>query len=394
MSLTVREALALNVLKDAKVVAGAGGLDNPIRWMHIIDHPDVAEWVKGGEVLITSGLGIYGNTEAQIKYMREAVEKKVAAVFVTIEEYLPQTTPEMRSIADQYNLPLVELPRTTAFVEVTEAILRRMAAKSPGAERDYLIDALLAGNLPESDEVSARLSELGLKLDQHHALVLAQQAGADVAQKLTEEDARNITSLLNRAPRRAMISAKPNWVLAIFPLGFDEQSAVPFSRALEESLEGASGHRLRVGVGRLARKLSDFPKSYREAQEALFISSLTDDGRVVSHHNDLGVWQLLLRIEDQGELDRFEDYFLNALIRHDREQQTDWMTTLETFLELNGNLRATARKLELHRNTITYQLEHITSLLGRDLDNPEVRLNLQLAFRVRKLREARNRITA
>src|ERR1044072_7352658 len=106
MSLTVREALSLNVLKDAVVVAGHSGLDNPIRWTHILDHPDVSDWVKGGEVLITTGYGIYMDEQAQIKYMLEAVKMKVAAVFITTQ-YLPQVTPIMRDIADTHALPLV-----------------------------------------------------------------------------------------------------------------------------------------------------------------------------------------------------------------------------------------------------------------------------------------------
>jgi sugar diacid utilization regulator len=393
MSLTVREALSLNVLKDATVVAGHKGLDNPIRWTHILDHPDVAEWVKGGEVLISSGVGIYDDINAQIKYMSEAVEKKVAAVFITTQ-YFPHTTPQMREIADKHRLPLVEMPPTIAFVEVTEAILRRLAAKSLNADREYLINALLAGNLPDSAETLARLAELGLEPDQQHVLALAQRAGAGVDQQLDDEASRAIMSALNQAPRRAVLTAKQNWVAAIFPLSMRERSSVPFARLLNESFKEYAGQGLRVGVGRLARKLADFPLSHREAQEALFIASITDETKTVHHYNDLGIWRLLLRVEDESELQRLADYYLNALALHDREQQTDWLATLETFLDQNGNLRATARVLGLHRNTITYQLEHISQILGQDLNNPEVRLNLQVALRVRRLLKARSALAS
>jgi sugar diacid utilization regulator len=390
MGLTVREALSLQVLRDATVVAGHRGLDNPIRWTHIIDHPDVAEWVKGGEVLITTGLGIHGDTQAQVKYMTEAVEKKVAAVFITKQEYLPHATPEMREIADEYGLPLVELPPTTAFVEVTEAILRRLAARSIDAERHYLIDALLAGNLPESAEATARLSELGIDPDQHNALALAQCAGESPDQQLSDEDSRRIMGALNQTPRRAVLADRPSWVIAIFPLGSREESSTPFAHSLDGLLNETQNPMIRVGVGRLTRRLSDFPISYREAREALFIARISGDTRSVWHFSDLGAWRLLLRVEDQSELERLAHYYLSPLTGHDRDQQTNWLTTLETFLDQNGNLRGTARALELHRNTVTYQIENIGKILGQDLNNPEVRLNLQLALRARKLLHARN----
>ncbi len=394
MSLTVREALTLNVLKDAKVVAGHEGLDNPIRWTHILDLPEVAEWVKGGEVLLTSGMGIHDSPESQEKYMREAAEKKIAAVFVSVQEYLPQTTARMREIADRAAMPLVELPRATPFVEVTEAILRRLAARSLDAERDFLIDALLAGNLPESEETLARLRTLGLEPDQRHALVLVQSAGRSFDQHISEQESRAVIGHLNRLPRRAVMDCMTNYVLAIFPLGTREESSIPFAHLMDETLAGSAKFKLRVGVGRLARKLSDFPVSYREAKEALFIASITRAATTVLHYNDMGVWRLLLRTEtDSDELERFADFYLSAVARHDREQQTDWLTTLETYLEQNGNLRATARALGLHRNTVAYQIERIAKLLGKKLDDPEVRLNLQVALRARLLLKARNRPT-
>lgn len=392
MSLTVREALSLNVLKDAKVVAGEQGLDNPIRWTHIIDLPDVSDWVKGGELLITSGLGIYNDTQDQIKYMNAAVEKKIAAVFVTVQEYLPQTTLQMREIADRAGMPLVELPRTLAFIEITEAILRKLAARSLNAEKDYLIDALLAGNLLESEEMMARLHGLGLEPDQHHALVLAQKSGESFEQALSDEESREIMVSLNRSPRRAMMACLSNWVLAITPLGTREESSVPFAHALDAALRERTSEPIRVGVGRLVRKMSDFPISYREAQDALFIAGITNDESLVKHYNDLGTWRLLLRTEE-SELQRFADYYLSPVARHDRDHQTGWLTTLETYLGQNGNLRATARALSLHRNTITYQIDRTSQLLGRKLDDPEVRLNLQVALRARRLLKARNKPT-
>ena len=71
---------------------------------------------------------------------RSGPRKEVAAV-LSRSRLLQQTTPGMREIADEYNLPLVELPPTTAFVEVTEAIIRQLAARSSSTERAYMIDA-------------------------------------------------------------------------------------------------------------------------------------------------------------------------------------------------------------------------------------------------------------
>ncbi len=381
----------MNVLKGAVVVAGHAGLDNPIRWTHILDQPEVATWVKGGEVLLTSGLGIFDDAAAQVRYMEEAAQVKVAAVLVTTQEYLPRTTPAMREIADRNAIPLVEIPRTTPFIEVTEAILRRVASKSADSERDYLLDALLAGNLPESAETLARLAELGLRPDRPHVIALAQISSKEIDQVLGEDETRTILAAVNSAPRRAVAVPRANCILAIFPLSAREQSAERFSRLLAETLQKSSHAPLRVGMSGVATQLGDFNRRYREARDALFVATLIPDPPTVLDYSDLGVWSLLLRIEDEAELRRMVDYYLTPLINHDREQQTAWVATLEAFLNQNGNLRATARVLNLHRNTITYQLEHISKLIGLDLNSAEVRLNIQVAFKIRKLLPERSK---
>jgi purine catabolism regulator len=63
------------------------------------------------------------------------------------------------------------------------------------------------------------------------------------------------------------------------------------------------------------------------------------------------------------------------------------LETVEVYLACNGNLSEAARRLHLHRNSLLYRLHHIRDLLGHDLDNPELRLALQLALKGRRVLE-------
>ena len=55
-SLTVAEILALDVVQRASplVLAGAEHLDRPVRWVHISEQPDIADYLKGSELLLDS----------------------------------------------------------------------------------------------------------------------------------------------------------------------------------------------------------------------------------------------------------------------------------------------------------------------------------------------------
>ena len=43
---------------ELQVVAGAAGLDRAVRWVHISELADPTPWLSGGEVLLTTGLGV------------------------------------------------------------------------------------------------------------------------------------------------------------------------------------------------------------------------------------------------------------------------------------------------------------------------------------------------
>lgn len=60
------------------------------------------------------------------------------------------------------------------------------------------------------------------------------------------------------------------------------------------------------------------------------------------------------------------------------------LETLETFLDLAGDARATAERLRLHRSSLYYRLERVTAALDRDLGDGLVRLDLHLALKRRR----------
>ena len=55
---------------ELEVVAGRAGLDRAVRWVHISELADPTPWLSGGELLLTTGLGVGDG--------REYVERLVA----------------------------------------------------------------------------------------------------------------------------------------------------------------------------------------------------------------------------------------------------------------------------------------------------------------------------
>jgi DNA-binding PucR family transcriptional regulator len=103
----------------------------------------------------------------------------------------------------------------------------------------------------------------------------------------------------------------------------------------------------------------------------------------LSNHDDLGLLRILDTSDDEVELARFIEEWLGALVEHDRDHHSELVHTLTLYLDTGGSYDRTADALTIHRSTLRYRLGRIREVRGRDLADPEVRLNLHITVRAR-----------
>lgn len=165
MVLTVRNALDLEVFQGIKPIAGLENLNNEIRWVHIGESINMAEWLKGGELLLTCAHGIKNNSGYQLKFLEDLSNKKIAAVGIEAGYYFKKIPILMRRAADRLNLPLLEIPKGRPFIEITEVIIDRIIKEEKKRfekdKSDFLIleienklfNAIKHGFIDEANEI-------------------------------------------------------------------------------------------------------------------------------------------------------------------------------------------------------------------------------------------------
>jgi purine catabolism regulator len=153
---------------------------------------------------------------------------------------------------------------------------------------------------------------------------------------------------------------------------------------LEESLAPESVSVV-AGVGRTPGPEATAFAAMREASRAADIAaSMGRDSPPALHFARLGALRLIFHLADNPELRAFQRDVLGPLETSDATRRSEFVRTLEAFLRAGGNHMRAARDLNVHRNTLIYRLERIQELLGgADLEDPETRLNLQLALKIR-----------
>ncbi|MFF3318663.1 PucR family transcriptional regulator [Streptomyces sp. NPDC003035] len=122
--ITVQRALELPGLRGGlpEVVAGADRLHRTVRWVHAGEVPNIASLLKGGELLLTTGLGLGTRPAEQRAFVRRLAERGIAALVVELGPRFSRLPATIVDTARSAGLPLVQLHREVPFVAVTEEI--------------------------------------------------------------------------------------------------------------------------------------------------------------------------------------------------------------------------------------------------------------------------------
>ena len=148
---------------------------------------------------------------------------------------------------------------------------------------------------------------------------------------------------------------------------------------LDAVLDVMAGPGRVVGVGRARTGATGAARSYEEARRAADFAAALD--RPVLRHEDLGLFSLLADGGDPAAMGRLVDEWLGPLLTDDggRRSQT-LLPTLAAYLDAGGAQQATADALGVHVSTLKYRLGRLGEILGRDLSEPDIRFQLQVAL--------------
>lgn len=253
------------------------------------------------------------------------------------------------------------------------------------------VHAVLAREISDREDLVARGRELGLALDRGGSVVVVRAH----PRSPTEDDWRS--RLLALAERGAR-SIAPGAIAASTRDGDGDEVVVlvadPDGEAgrrvgatvLRELEANLSGFAFAVGRSRVARDPVDLHRAGNEALLAANVVEGDPDESLLSY-DDTGTYQLLLpHMSDPGELRRFYDETVSKIVAYDEQYETsDLVGTLETFLECDGNVNATAARLITHRHTVRYRFERVREITGLDVASTDGREKLSFGLKAMRV---------
>ncbi|GLV49420.1 CdaR family transcriptional regulator [Thermobispora bispora] len=126
---TVADVLALDAVRrgDPRVVAGADRLDTRVRWVHVGEIYDIAQLLRGGELVLTTGVALPDDPAKLVQYVADLAAVGAAGLIVELgRRFVRELPPAIVEAAEEHGLPLITLSRETPFVQITESVHERI----------------------------------------------------------------------------------------------------------------------------------------------------------------------------------------------------------------------------------------------------------------------------
>ena len=114
----VTDVLKIPALKDMKIVAGETGSNREVESVNMMDAPDIILYIKPNEFLITTGYHFKDQPSLLTELVKAMADKDCAALGVKTKRYLEQIPDDVIAIANELELPIIEIPASITLGEI------------------------------------------------------------------------------------------------------------------------------------------------------------------------------------------------------------------------------------------------------------------------------------
>jgi purine catabolism regulator len=371
--------------------------------------------------VLSTGIALPDSPDGLARYVTTLADVGVAGLVIELgQRYASALPPALVAAAQARSLPLVELHREVAFIEITEAVHARiidellvsraaaalalghlLTSQAESLERQAhrtLISALIDGGGAGEGEAAARARAMGVEVTGRDLVAVvarlpdADPGAGDAAARPTADRQAAVLAAAEAmagACRAAGVPALAGVLddvragaLLSLPPGGDDEGPL---RALAGRLTGSAAPVIGapvIGASQACGSLRQVRDAFREAREVADLAAAPRAGSNRPYYRlpDLRLRGLLHLLRDDVRLRAFTERELGPLLRYDAEHGTTLAADLGALLDAGGNKAQAAVRAHLARPTFYQRLRLIEHVLGVSLDDPESRASLQVAL--------------
>lgn len=367
-----------------KLIAGEGGLRNIIRWVHMIEDEEVANFLRGNELMFTTGIG-HVDASWLTNFTQGLIKSNASGLVVNIGPYIEAIPAETIELCQRANFPLFTIPWQVRLVDITREFCYRIINSE---QNEIGVSSAFKNAIFFPDDISKYQAQL-----ERHGFQAAWNYCTAVIAITVEDESRSkeyieavrfyVENIINRISEKYSIFVQNNRLTIVFANFKTSQVASCIDSIIEYYQTVRRGYKIHIGIGQNEIGLTALAKSYKQAASVLNMAAKNNWYKV--YYKDLGIYKILLSAEDSDVLREIYQDVLGRLAEYDRTYNTDYMDTLKCYLENDASVQAVAKLTFVHRNTINYKLGKIKEITGCNITSVEDRLKMMLAFKIRDI---------
>jgi purine catabolism regulator len=359
-----------------ELASGHESAHGHVRWVHSTELEDPTPWLRGGELLLTTGIQLNG-PKSQRELIDRLADHRIAGLGFGTGFKHKRLPAALVTAARKRGFPLFEVPYELPFIAITERAFAQLVNEryemlQRNMAGDVLAEALTGHLYPE--DLQARLRPFGIG-DQVAVLAFALEdptaAAAPLERALEHERTHSLVAI-----RAGLLCAVIDAAAGVEPEELARKLRAELRTRFGEVRAAAS----RPGAAHSLRL------SFHEARCALEAVRLQNGSAPeVATYRDLGAFQLLLSLQDDDALLSYCRGVLGPVEQDEGDYGEELLRSLDVFIEHNGHWEKAAGALFCHRHTLRYRVRRVEQLTGRDFSSARDRIEFWLALRGREL---------
>lgn len=366
-----------------ELVAGKGGINNTVRWVHMVEDREVPDFLHGNELIFTTGIGHISGEERLTSFVRNLKEQDASGVVINIGPYISHIPPHVLEYCDQNDFPIFTLPWKVHVIDITYDFCSRIIENEKNevsladAFRNVIREKRYISEYHDIFSKSGFCDELGLRVAAVHFF----QKDANITERVAHNNSEKLWRIFRSDSSPTALYLDKGALILIKQQSDAEELKTSVDR-LEKSCSSA-GITFCIGVSEEKNGLVCVPELFHQAKAALLHADA--QGSRLSEYKDIGLDKLIYAA-GSAVLKDYLEHAVGAIMRYDEENGTELCSLLRCYTENNGSIASIAQQLGVHRNTVNYQIARIKKIFALTLSETE-KAELTMAFRILKLNE-------
>ncbi len=331
MNVTCRSILNLPYMKQLKVVAGKEGMDNAISWVYYMEDIQYSEWLKGGELVIFTGL-LTGDDEGKVLDLIDKLyEKNVAGIIINLSFYISQIPDAVKEHGDFLGLPIFEMPAVMRIGDVTQSICFAIyKEKMAHYDVSLTLQGVLSGGRITSQRIR-KLESIGYNSNMSYRAYVIKNLNSDAKSVVSYYHDDNETEDTRFFELEQIIKSYMKLEDCLTTILEDEyiwMVPVDLEREIQEearafydflTTKSCSG-KYQIGIGNVFHELKQFKGSVENAQEVLKLASNQQGDQEIYIYDSMILMRVFEKFENKEELVLIATQILKELLVEENEE--------------------------------------------------------------------------